>query len=273
MSENGITIFSNPEFGEVRTAGTPENPLFCLADLCKVLGLSNPANLQRRLDDGVYSIYPTLDSLGREQNTIFVNEDGLYDTILYSRKPAAKKFRKWVTGEVLPAIRKTGGYIASAPGDTDEDILARALIVAQQKIESKTQRIQMLEGENEALHDENRALAAKNEVLAPKAQYVDDVLNSPATYTFTQIAKECGFPSGTGFIKRLVADGFLFKQSGMYMPKSKFSARGLTATRTARFFRADGTPDTKLSTVITESGRAWLNGRYGNQSGTRNQQI
>ena len=108
---NAIQIFKNPEFGEVRTAGTPENPLFCLADICRVLDLQ-PSRVKDRLEYGVISSNPISDSLGREQLANFVNEDGLYDVILDSRKPEAKKFRKWVTSEVLPSIRKSGGYIA-----------------------------------------------------------------------------------------------------------------------------------------------------------------
>ena len=106
---NTIQIFKNPEFGEVRTAGTPENPLFCLMDICKALGLTQ-GHVRERLDDGVVSTEHISDSLGREQLANFVNEDGLYDVILDSRKPEAKKFRKWVTSEVLPSIRKSGGY-------------------------------------------------------------------------------------------------------------------------------------------------------------------
>lgn len=136
---NTIQIFKNPEFGEVRTAGTPENPLFCLMDICKALGLTQ-GHVRERLDDGVVSTEPISDSLRREQLANFVNEDGLYDVILDSRKPEAKKFRKWVTSEVLPSIRKSGGYIASSPNDTPEDILARAVLVAQESIERKNNR-------------------------------------------------------------------------------------------------------------------------------------
>ena len=106
---NQLQIFSNEEFGEIRTAGTWEHPLFCLADLCRVLELDSSA-VMRRLEDGVITNHPILDKLGRLQNANFVNEDGLYDVILDSRKPEAKKFRKWITSEVLPAIRKTGEY-------------------------------------------------------------------------------------------------------------------------------------------------------------------
>lgn len=103
-------VFQNPEFGKIRTT-IDENgePLFCLADLCGTLAL-DVNNTVRRLDDGVCSKHPIPDILGRIQLTNFVNEDGLYDVILDSRKPEARRFRKWITSEVLPSIRKTGSY-------------------------------------------------------------------------------------------------------------------------------------------------------------------
>ena len=105
-----IQIFNNPSFGNVRVAGTEVNPLFCLADVCKALGLS-AKGVNQRLGDEVISNYPIADSLGRTQQALFVNEDGLYDVILDSRKPEAKQFRKWITSEVLPTIRKHGAYM------------------------------------------------------------------------------------------------------------------------------------------------------------------
>ena len=92
-----IEIFKNESFGEVRVAGTSEQPLFCLADVCKVLELGNPSQVKTRLDDGVISNEVIPDSLGRQQEMTFVNEDGLYDVILDSRKPQARAFRKWIT--------------------------------------------------------------------------------------------------------------------------------------------------------------------------------
>lgn len=112
MSEKkklSLQVYVNEEFGEIRTAGTWENPLFCLVDVCKALEL-DASQVMKRLDDGVVTIHPITDKLGRTQNANFVNEDGLYDVILDSRKPEAKKFRKWITSEVLPSIRKTGAY-------------------------------------------------------------------------------------------------------------------------------------------------------------------
>lgn len=113
--KNEIKIFNSEEFGEVRVIGSPENPLFCLADLCRVLDLI-PSKVAQRLEKGVLSKYPLLTN-GGIQELNFVNEDGLYDVILDSRKPEARKFRKWVTSEVLPSIRKTGGYVSDVALD------------------------------------------------------------------------------------------------------------------------------------------------------------
>lgn len=97
---NQIKIFDNPTFGAVRIVTTENNePLFCLTDVCQALDLRQ-GDVRQRLDDGVVSTQPIYDSLGRQQNANFVNEDGLYDVILDSRKPEAKAFRKWITSEV-----------------------------------------------------------------------------------------------------------------------------------------------------------------------------
>ena len=106
---NELRIFENPQFGKIRTAGTTDNPLFCLADVCNALGLQQ-GHVRERLDKGVVSTEPLV-TAGGVQNANFVNEDGLYDVILDSRKPEAKAFRKWVTKEVLPSIRKHGAYM------------------------------------------------------------------------------------------------------------------------------------------------------------------
>lgn len=123
---SAIQVFNSPQFGEIRTAGTSEEPLFCLSDVCSVLGLRQ-GDVKQRLDDGVVSTQPIIDALGREQQANFVNEDGLYDVILDSRKPQAKAFRKWVTSEVLPAIRKTGGYLATKQIGMDAEKLHKKL--------------------------------------------------------------------------------------------------------------------------------------------------
>ena len=108
-----IQIFNfESEENQIRIIGTADDPKFCLADICKILGLT-AKGVGQRLEDEVISTYPIVDRLGRTQQMKFVNEDGFYDVVLESRKPIARKFRKWVTKEVLPSIRKTGAYIQS----------------------------------------------------------------------------------------------------------------------------------------------------------------
>ena len=245
-----IQIFNSPMFGDIRTAGTADNPLFCLADICKALDLQ-PSAVMRRLDDGVISNNPITDNLGRQQVANFVNEDGLYDVILDSRKPEAKQFRKWITSEVLPSIRKTGGYIATTQEDTPELIMAKALQVAQATINKHQQ---MLEQANERIALQSTQL----KLQAPKVKYVDDVLQSVNTYTSTQMSKELGLREAEQLHKILKEKGVMFKQSGQWMLTAKYCEYGYTKPRTHQFTRNDGSIGTSTTTVWTEKGRAFL---------------
>ena len=103
-------VYEHEQFGKIRVIGDAENPRFCLSDACKMLGIGNPSDVKKRLDKGVVSI-ETLQTAGGMQKITFVNEDGLYDLILESRKPEARKMRKWITAEVVPSIRKHGVYM------------------------------------------------------------------------------------------------------------------------------------------------------------------
>lgn len=167
---NKLQIFNNSEFGQVRTAIKDNEPMFCLGDLCRALDLTSKG-VRQRLSDEVISTYPIEDALGRMQNSLFVNEDGLYDVILESRKDSAKKFRKWVTSEVLPSIRKTGGYIAGQEQMSDDELLAKALLVAQRQIEQRNAQI-----------DE----------MKPKADFFDAVADSKTAISMNEVAKVLG---------------------------------------------------------------------------------
>lgn len=111
---NGIVVFSNPQFGQIRTTGTSDAPLFCLSDICAAVGIANSRNVKARLDQDDVHLVDTIDSLGRNQQVTFITESGFYDTILRSDSPKAKPFRKWVTSEVLPSIRRNGAYMTDA---------------------------------------------------------------------------------------------------------------------------------------------------------------
>lgn len=119
--DNKLLIFSKPEYGKIRVIGDPDNPLFCLSDVCKALGLRVDGVVARLKEDtstaGVLSKHP-VETAGGVQQMYFVTEQGLYDVVLDSRKPEAKKFRNWLTGEVAVSIRKTGSY--TLPGATVE---------------------------------------------------------------------------------------------------------------------------------------------------------
>lgn len=123
--ETNIQIFSNPQFGEIRTAQTEEGgPLFCLADLCRILDLTNAGQVKPRLNEKGITTNDTLTN-GEVQKMIYVNESNLYKVVFQSRKPEAEDFAEWVTSEVLPSIRKNGGYIMTKDDDSAELILSR----------------------------------------------------------------------------------------------------------------------------------------------------
>lgn len=105
-----LQIFSNSEFGEIRTITKDDEPMFCLADVCKALEITHVTDVKNRLKQDGVGIAEVIDSLGRKQKATFINESNLYKTIFQSRKESAERFTEWVTSEVLPSIRKTGSY-------------------------------------------------------------------------------------------------------------------------------------------------------------------
>lgn len=245
---NVLKIFSNEQFGEIRTATTEVgDPFFCLADLCVILDL-NPSKVAQRLSDDVLSKYPIIDSMGREQIANFVNEDGMYDTILDSRKKEAKSFRKWVTSEVLPSIRKSGGYIMTKEEDSAEIIMARALLVAQDAIDRNKARITALEKEKEVVQ---KVL----EHQAPIVQYANEVLSSKSYHTVTTIGSQFGL-TGITLNRVLVKAKFIRKTGREYSLLADHFGKGYTVTKTSPYLN-EKTDEwgTKLELRYTEAGR------------------
>nr|DAD56884.1 MAG TPA: P22_AR protein [Bacteriophage sp.] len=141
-----LQIFSNSEFGEIRTITKDDEPMFCLADVCKALELTQPSKVKERLNPkGVNSI-PTL-TKGGEQKLLYINESNLYKTIFQSRKESAERFTEWVTSEVLPSIRKTGSY--SKPLTTSEQIrlLAQGNTELTERVDKVEDKITSIEEE------------------------------------------------------------------------------------------------------------------------------
>lgn len=254
---NGIQLFSSPQFGQIRTAGTPENPLFCATDIARALGYANPAKAIIDHCKGVTVLEtPTA---GGPQSVKYVTEPDMYRLIFKSNAPFAEEFITWVSSVVLPSIRRHGGFLTK---DALSQIIANPETAIEMlsglaaELRDERQKVQILEGERQLLQE-------KVEVMTDKAQYTDDVLQSTECYTFEQMSKELNFPSVYKFISRLKADGVVYKRSDTYMLYGRFCGHGLTATRTHRFFHRDGTPGTSTSTVWTQKGRMWLNARYG----------
>ena len=243
---NELQIFNNPEFGSVRTITKDNEPMFCLGDLCRALDLT-AKGVKQRLSDEVISNYPIEDALGRMQNTLFVNEDGLYDVILESRKESAKKFRKWVTSEVLPSIRKNGGYIANQEQMTPEQIVANALIVAQNIISQKDRQIEELET---SVQQMDSVITE----MTPKVDYADRILSSKDCMTVSQIAQDYGM-SAKRFNKILHTAGIQRKVGEQWILYAEYQGKGYVRNKTCEYSKGNGDTGTKLLTVWTQKGR------------------
>lgn len=257
MAANEIQVFSNSQFGEIRTVmGDDNEPRFCLADICKILKLRTD-KVTARLVDAPPTRGIILDKLGRTQSVNFVNEDGLYDAIFESRKKEAKAFRKWVTSEVLPSIRKTGGYIATKADDTPEEIMARALLVAQKTMDSQKKRIAeqsvTIEQQTQRLEVQHKEL----EAAAPKVSYYDETLMSNETLTMTQAANAVGM-SVHELTNRLICADIIYRQSGQILLKCPYCQWDLHKTRTNTYMRNDGTTGSSMYTVWTQRGMRFI---------------
>ena len=231
-------IFESPEFGQIRTVkGEEGEPWFCLADVCKVLGLKQ-RHVRERLEDGVVSTDPIADSLGRLQMANFVNEDGLYDVILDSRKPSARAFRKWITSEVLPQIRKTGGYIPLNAEDNEKTIMAKALEIM------------------------NRTLAQKDELIEaqkPKVAFANAVITGDGCILISEMAKlltRNGYVTGrTRFFRWLRENGYIFKKSTE--PIQKWVEMGIFATSVTMIHTNHGAEE-RVTTKVTGKGQEYF---------------
>ena len=223
-----VMVFSNPEFGSVRTKRDKNGePLFCGQDVCKALGYTKTQNAIRQhvnpldaLKQGIWVVTgkkadgsPAM----RRTQMLFVNESGVYSLVFGSKLESAQRFKHWVTSEVLPAIRKNGGYFHINPDETPEQIKARFQKVLEEAIAERDKVIVSLE------KDVDRML--------PKELYVDNVLDSISCYTTTQIAKELGI-TAQELNRSLCACHVQYYQSGQYMLYAEYAHMGLAKSRT-----------------------------------------
>ncbi len=266
MNSNSVVavmVFENPEFGKIRTAKTQEGePLFCGKDVCDALGYTRADNAVRQHVNKVDALKQCINVAGcirkdgsratRSQQVLFVNESGFYALVMGSKLETAQRFRQWVTTEVLPQIRKTGGYIPVGEGDTADDIRRRAgqilgetlrqknVLIAQQKklLGEQVVRIEQLNRQvDEQMvriqKSEESILRLEQHVdeLLPKALYSDNVLDSISCLTTTQVAKELGI-TAQELNRLLCAAHIQYYQSGQYMLYADFAHMGLAKSRT-----------------------------------------
>ena len=201
---NNLIAFNNPDFGEVRTLNIDNEPWFVAADVCKALSIANSRDAVARLDDDEKGVALT-DTLGGVQNLTTVNEPGLYTLVLGSRKPEAKAFKRWITHDVIPSIRKNGGYIAGQEDMTAEELMAKALLVAKQTIEAKEAQLAQTEAELSKA-------TVQNTIMQPKSDYFDELVERNTLTNFRETANQLG-------VGQKVLVNFLLEKKYIYRDK------------------------------------------------------
>ena len=236
---NGIQIFRNQEFGAIRTMSNEQGEvMFCAKDVASALGYKKPENaiaVHVDNEDKTTTLIQGTGSNYKSQAT-FINESGLYALILSSKLDSAKRFKHWVTSEVLPAIRKQGGYMVVRPDESDEVIMARALQIMQATLQRRDEQIAKLQ---------------------PRADYADQVLDSITCITTTQLAKELDM-TAQELNRRLCEMQIQYWQSGQYMLYADYARMGLAKSRTHTHTLSSGTVLTEVYLVWTERGREFI---------------
>lgn len=247
-----LKIFTNEEFGEIRTSVVNSEPMFCLSDICKSLGLSQPSKVKERLNEKGVRTIPTLTS-GGEQNLLYINEPNLYKAIFQSRKESAERFTEWVTSDVLPSIRKNGGYIAGQETLSDDELLSKALLVAHNKIAERDKIIEQKQ--------------ARIEQMKPKAIFADAVATSRTSILIGDLAKlicQNGYQIGQ---KRLFEwlrnNGYLCKNgSSRNMPMQRYVEQGLFEVKESNVQNPDGSVRITRTTKITGKGQLYFVNKF-----------
>ena len=234
---NEIQIFKNQEFGAIRTVISEQGEvMFCAKDVCDALGYNNSRDaLRKHVEKGDVAKCDTPTTSGNQFMT-FTNESGLYALIFSSKLESAKRFKHWVTSEVLPSIRKQGGYMMARPDESDEVIMARALQIMQATLQRRDEQIAKLQ---------------------PRADYADHVLDSISCFTVTQIGKELNM-TGHDLNMLLCQMGIQYPQSGQYLLYANYARQGLAKNRTFSREDKNGTLHTRTYLVWTERGRDFI---------------
>ena len=242
---NEIQIFKNNEFGEIRTIIDKNNDVwFCIPDIARVLNIANATQLSERIDTEDKAMFDIGLINGALVN--FTNESGLYTILLRSDKEEAKPFKKWVTSEILPTIRKTGMYLT--------DGIYNLMMKEPEKIGEILIEYGKTRKENEKLILENKEKDKQITELKPAKEYVDRILSTEDTMTITQIAADYGL-SGLRLNQILHQERFIRNVGGQWLLYTEHMNKGYTKSETIIIKRKDGTEKVVPATKWTQKGR------------------
>ena len=240
-----LKVFENAEFGSVRTTTVNGEIMFVGKDVAEILGYSNPRKaIIDHIDEEDKGV-TKCDTLGGKQDLTMINESGLYSLILSSKMPNAKKFKHWVTADVLPAIRKTGMYATDELLD-NPDLAIQAFTAL--KLERE---------KNKKLNTTVKVQEQQIMELQPKASYYDLVLNCPDLLSVTVIAKDYG-KSAKWLNNFLKEHKIQFKQGGIWLLYKEYAEKGYTSTKTHTVNGNDGKQHSKVNTYWTQKGRLFI---------------
>lgn len=242
---NEIQVFSNAELGEVRTTVIDGEVMFVGKDVAEILGYQNGSKaLADHVDEEDKLNNDSLSSLGQRGGWL-INESGLYSLILSSKMPNAKKFKRWITTEVLPSIRKHGVYAVDEVLQ-NPDVLIQALTELKKEREEKAKLKETVAVQNQQITE-----------MTPKACYYDVVLNCKDVISTTEIAKDYGW-SAKKMNAYLHEKKIQFKQGKIWLLYQKYAERGLTSTKTSVYNGRDGISHSSIHTYWTQKGRLFI---------------
>lgn len=243
MQPNEIVSYDNDEFGRVRTIDEDGKALFCAKDIAVALGYSDTNNAIKRHCRGVAKRHPITDDLGRYQEARFITEPDVYRLITHSKLPNAQRFEAWVFEEVLPSIRRTGGYVAAKPDESPEEIMARAVLVAQETIERQKKQL-----------DE----------MKPKAVFADAVATSKTSILIGDLAKilkQNGVDMGQRRLFEWMRQrGYLMRANGSShnMPTQRSMERGWFEIKETSITHSDGHITVQRTPKVTGKGQQYF---------------
>jgi prophage antirepressor-like protein len=268
MATNSIQVLKQTELcgRQFTVYGTVEEPLFRAKDVAEVINHNNISHMLSLVDDDEKGVTQFV-TPGGNQQVWMLTEGGLYEVLMQSRKPIAKQFKKGVK-QILHEVRTTGGYISTTPNDTPEEIMARALTIAQATLAKREERLKQLEAETEQQQATIELQDKEIKEAAPKVNYYNNHLQSVNTLTSTQIAKQIGMDAEK-LHKKLKESNVIYRQSGQWLLHSPYSTWGLHSTRTQTYTRSDGSIGTNVYTVWTERGRRFIIALYENEWNVR----